>query len=69
MLGTAECDAEAAHHFVEDQRDVVPSRDLPDSSEELRIGRDVRSLDGLHDDAREAIRMTADPGLRLGEIV
>src|SRR5256885_334832 len=61
MLGPAERDAKAAHHLVEDQGDIVVRRDLPQSVEEVRFGRDVRPLDGFQNDAGETVRVAPNP--------
>src|SRR2546428_221295 len=49
--------------------EVVVRRDLPQSLEELRVGCDVRSLDGLQDDTRQAVRVAPDPRGGFVEIV
>src|SRR5256885_14909528 len=68
-LFRSERDAKAAHHLVEDQGDIVVRRDLPQSVEEVRFGRDVRPLDGFQNDAGETVRVAPNPRGRFVQIV
>src|SRR5438128_4378734 len=69
VLGPAERHPKAAHHLVEDERDVVVRRDFPQPFQELGVRCDVRPLDRFHDYACETVRVFPNPRLSLVQIV